>query len=172
MMTCKFVPTSGRDFQQFLLGVWRIRRLLTFQAGGYSGHFEGDARVEVLPDKPQTLLYQENGVFSSTDGSKVIEARQQYAFDCSQWPIQVLFVDQLTTPLKLGGHFVDLCFKEDQTECEFSHLCGSDTYSGTWRVLNADAFRWSWRIEGPRKDGEISSFYSRITAGTIGGDHG
>ena len=157
------VMTSNLDFQTFLLGVWHVQRSLTYRAGGYTGKFVGRAKVEPLANNANTLLYHEQGLFTSTDRSKVLDTFQRYAFNCERVPMKVFFVERVVaSSVELGGHFVDIGFHGESGECSFTHLCGSDVYSGTWTLLSYSAFRWSWQIRGPRKDGEISTLYTRL----------
>ena len=172
-------PACGASFQQLLLGSWQVQRILQYRQGGYTGQFTGTACVTMVTlqdnehqqqqqrQSPGTLLYREEGQFVAADGEHTMSAHREYAFcynttAAAPWPVQVHFVERADHPVELGSHFIDLSFRDDSAECSFRHHCAPDVYTGTWRFVNADAFRWSWRINGPRKDGEITTYYTRL----------
>ena len=45
--------------------------------------------------------------------------------------------------------------------CEAEHLCGADTYRGTYAVLDADRMTVCWRVTGPGRADVIASEYRR-----------
>jgi hypothetical protein len=96
---------------------------------------------------------------------------RQYAFDCSKLPVEVFFIGG---KLGSGGHslakgeapnisylFHALDFG-DERAATFSHPCLDDTYEGRMVIKDQATFEWSWRVNGPNKDGTIRTDYRRV----------
>ena len=52
---------------------------------------------------------------------------------------------------------------DDSVACEdLVHPCGPDTYYGSVTFESCDRWEQRWRVEGPRKCGDIVTTYERI----------
>ena len=84
-------PTTCATLMRYLLGPWRLRKAMTYDVGGISGRFDGEAEWTVLPHDSRTLLaYSETGRFrpvsgqlSSVDATDTLETRNQLIYDFS-----------------------------------------------------------------------------------------
>lgn len=59
-----------------------------------------------------------------------------------------------------GRPFHPLDLRAGRADVE--HLCGSDTYRGTYVVAGAEAFSTRWRVTGPGRDDAIVTAYRKL----------
>lgn len=136
------------DLRDFLLGVWRLDRILVDGRLGQGGTMEGTA---LFAPSGRRLLYSEAGKLRF--GGHVGTAEQSYFYDFPQ-PGRAAITRHDGTP------FVDLDLTAGRTEVV--HRCGDDLYRGTFGV-SASAHWWvEWEVTGPRKDQRISTRYRRL----------
>jgi len=117
-----------------------------------TGSFTGRARFAADPGSPGALVWSETGrlKLGGHDGPAHRTLRIEPVSD-GAW--EVRFADgRPFHPLDLSGGSDDVI-----------HLCGADTYHGTYAVESEDRFTVTWRVTGPRKDDVIESVYERAT---------
>ena len=143
-------PAAGAQgpFQlaEWLLGEWRVTRVINDGAG----HFHGRARFAPDPESPAIILWHEHGRLrlGAHDGPAGRTLRIEPA-PTGAW--QVRFADG--RPF----HPLDLASGSDDVD----HLCGADTYRGHYELQPPDRFTVAWRVTGPAKDDLIETVYER-----------
>lgn len=139
-------PQGPSALAAWLLGEWRVTRVINDGAG----RFEGRARFLEDPESPATIVWHEHGRLrlGAHDGPAERSLRIEPDGD-GAW--QVRFADG--RPF----HPLDLAGGSD----EVTHLCGADTYRGRYELQPPDRFTVTWRVSGPSKDEVIASVYER-----------
>lgn len=104
------------------------------------------------------LRFSETGLLAF--GGVTAQAARDYRFEIlGARAFRVSFAD---------GRFFHEARVEDGT-AEAAHDCAPDLYRGRYRFDEADRWRLSWRVTGPRKDLVICSVFSRQGGGQPGG---
>ena len=108
------------------------------------------------------LAYAESGV--ALLGSDTFEARRSllYQHGCTG-PVRCYFDDSpeartVEARIEAARFFHDISLEGSEP---FLHPCGPDVYSGRLIFESADAFRFDWRVTGPRKQGVITNRFRR-----------
>lgn len=101
-------------------------------------------------------------------------------FHCSKLSLKIQDTDPLNShfdpaAFKEGDFFHDLVFPrdvnwesipvkggEEPVTAVGQHLCGKDTYKGTFQIYSKDHFKTSWKVTGPEKAFQIVSIYTRL----------
>lgn len=139
--------TGIADLKAFLVGRWRLSRMILDRRAGDHGSFEGTAVFRVENDG---LIYLEQGVFKLGGYEGPAKQLHHYRFP-KPWRAEVSFAH--------GGFFHDLDLSRGFWAAE--HLCGADTYNGTFHAEGSDRWEAVWRVTGPRKDQELTTRYLR-----------
>merc|ERR1719487_2993078 len=149
------------DLGTFFRGAWAVTRLLVYARGGVpKAKFRGRATFRDL--SPGVLLYEEKGELDIGEPGVKLEASQSYAFCLDRSPPYVCFVEWSDGQPTVGKDFHPLELDGDNSTAVFEHLCIRDLYKGELGISGPDAFAWSWRIEGPEKDGHLSAEFARL----------
>ena len=140
--------TAGvADLRAFLLGPWRLARLIDDRRAGQRGGLRGRA---VFAAEGAGLRHGETGRLRL--GIHTGPARQDYRYLFPRPDLaEARFAD--------GRPFHDLDLSRGHWEAE--HLCGDDLYRGTFHALGRDLLVVSWAVTGPRKDYAMVSRYRR-----------
>ena len=108
------------------------------------------------------LAYAESGV--ALLGSDTFEARRSllYQHGCAG-PVRCYFDDSpeartVEARIEAARFFHDISLEGSEP---FLHPCGPDVYSGRLIFESVDAFRFDWRVTGPRKQGVITNRFRR-----------
>lgn len=129
------------DLDAFLRGAWSIERRLFDRASGASGTFRGTAVF--TDDDDGGLVHDETGALRWADQPDVPTTRRLLWKPAERAAaMDVFFADG--RPF----HHLDLSTGGDQP----THPCSADMYSGTFHVLNDDAWSYQWTVTGPAKD--------------------
>ena len=119
-------------------------------------------RAEFSPIDDGWLAYAESGV--ALLGSDTFEARRSllYQHGCAG-PVRCYFDDSpeaRTVEARIGAarFFHDISLEGSEP---FLHPCGPDIYRGRLVFESVDAFRFDWRVTGPRKQGWITNRFRR-----------
>ena len=145
------------DLARFLLGVWALSRVGRDGLTGQVMRLHGRAQVRA---NPQGLLFDERGAFRA--GVHVGEATRQYRlYPLEDGTAEVCFADG--APF----HYLDL---RTGAAC-VHHDCAPDRYDGRYRVLGPGCWLLAWQVTGPRKRTLITSRFTRLPEGSLGGQH-
>jgi hypothetical protein len=137
------------DLRDYLLGLWRLERILVDGRMGQGGSMEGTA---LFAPSAGRLLYSEAGVMRF--GSHVGNAGQSYLYDFPEpWRAAVTRHD--------GVPFVELDLRSGRTSV--AHHCGGDVYRGIFGAAARGEWWVDWQVSGPRKDQRISTRYRRLS---------
>jgi hypothetical protein len=137
------------DTLAFLLGGWRIERVLADARSGYGGTFAGTATF--WPQSgARTARYQEDGElrFGGYSGP----AGRSLEYLAAGGAADVRFAD--------GREFYRLDLRGGR--CRARHRCGADRYQLTGRILGEDRYQERWLVHGPEKSIEIVSTLTRL----------
>ena len=114
--------------------------------------------------RPSTtwLAYAESGV--ALLGSDPFEARRSllYQHGCAG-PVRCYFDDSpeartVEARIEAARFFHEISLEGSEP---FLHPCGPDVYSGRLIFESVDAFRFDWRVTGPRKQGWVTNRFRR-----------
>ena len=154
-------PSNANALRSYLLGSWKLQKLMLYKEGGVSGRFEGTCSFAAL-DHSNDLCYQESGTFSRKGSDNGVETRNalRYKFGLVNQHGDANLVD---------------CYFDDGTgaELRFLHSLNVDTlefegiveeegYSGLYEIEAQGAFMTTWSVDGPRQTGQILSIYTRL----------
>lgn len=135
------------NLKAFLLGSWKLQRILIDRDRAITGRFDGKATFSPCA---RGLLYEEHG--SLTFGKHCGRAEQSYVFEFLEGDgcALVRFRD--------GGafHQLDLSRGEDRV----SHACAADIYDGKFIAISPNAWQSEWKVSGPRKSLELATTYA------------
>jgi hypothetical protein len=143
------------DLRSFLLGRWRLQRVITDELHRVTMSAEGHAVFEQRT--PGTLHYVETGKLLVGE-APAGDIRQTYDYliePDAPHRAQVCFSDG--RPF----HTLDLSTGEAKS---VQHVCVRDLYVGDFVVMSGDRWRMQWRVTGPRKDHSIVSEFTREPA--------
>lgn len=138
------------DLAAFLTGRWAVTRTIN----DTQGSFEGVAEIRCREDADGGgLIWHETGHLE-LDGAEVEAHRTLLVVpDHDAW--EVRFDD--------GRPFHPLDLRAGRADVV--HLCGPDTYRGTYEVTGPAQFSTRWRVTGPGRDDTIATAYRKLPAG-------
>ncbi|MBG6180859.1 DUF6314 family protein [Arthrobacter sp. CAN_A1] len=125
----------------YLDGSWSVDRTLQDLSSGLSGTFSGIATF--APDDDGALLHSERGTLVWAGYSPAPATRELLWRAAGSAPsAEVFFPD--------GRYFhgLDLTTGEDSPV----HQCAPDVYRGHFVLVDAESWRYTWRVSGPAKD--------------------
>ncbi|WP_108815922.1 DUF6314 family protein [Loktanella sp. Alg231-35] len=129
------------------LGRWRIFREITdFRILG-SGTLEGEATFTANADG---LHYHEQGALCFAGGAPVL-AERSYLWSFGKNTVDVAYAD--------GAPFHSFELTGGPEAC--LHICGADTYRGTYSFVRFPDWQVTWSVEGPRKRYRSVTRYTR-----------
>ncbi|MEL7178179.1 MAG: DUF6314 family protein [Pseudomonadota bacterium] len=131
-------------------GPWELVRDITDLANRWPGRLEGVAQFIPQGDSGR-LMYREEGLLTFA-GLQAAKATRSY-----DWLIQA--PDAIEVFFEDGRPFHR--FDPTKREVEAEHLCDADLYSVRYVFETETKWRAEWRVEGPRKDYRMVSFYTR-----------
>lgn len=151
---------------QALEGSWRIERYMK----PLSQTFEGTAKFTKTV-YPQELHYQERGVLTTDKGEK-LDSNKEYLYRYENDAISVFFkekIPRLFHTLTFDEH-INYPFKATAShlcECESTKTLPQefrkfDSYEATYVFFNKGKFSLSYKIEGPKKNYQIDSTFTKI----------
>jgi hypothetical protein len=141
-------PPGPAQLAAWLRGRWTVQRTIN----GEAGHFAGTAEFTPAGDAPNVTRWVEHG--DLTLGAYTGPARRALTLHADADGLEVRFDD--------GRPFHDLDLRDGHWEP--THLCGPDTYRGTFDLSGEDHFSVTWRVSGPGRDDTIVSDYRRAQA--------
>ena len=165
-------PASSEALRNFLLGTWRLRKAMTYNAGGISGRFDGDATFADVSTDNSLVTFTESGRFTASAGSysagmDPVDMRNQLLYDFREPNEVSVFFDEAGT-LTTSDSDVDL------SQMRFLHTLGIGptyeisehsegevVYRGELEIETSNAFMLSWQATGPQVDGQIISLFTR-----------
>jgi hypothetical protein len=137
------------NLKTFLVGSWKVQRLILDRACGLNGRLDGHATF--APCWVDGLSYKERGrlVFDKHEGW----AEQSYLYDFSQSEgrASVRFSDRRLF------HDLDLSAGLQRVQ----HSCDPDRYDGLFVAVGPTEWWSMWKVAGPRKDYELTTIYTR-----------
>ena len=136
------------NLKAFLLGSWKLQRVLVDRDEAMTGRFDGEASFRPCA---RGLLYEEHGTV--TFGGHRGQAEQTYVYEFPEGDgrASVRFRDGR------AFHRLDLSGGLDHV----SHACGADLYEGAFTALSESAWKSEWKVTGPRKHYDLASTYTR-----------
>ena len=132
-----------------LAGRWHLSRVID-HADGTRATLEG---VSVFSRSGPRLIQEESGVLKF--GDQNLEARQRYIWEAAGPHLNVYFSDM--RPF----HAVPLGEPCPRTV----HLCDPDRYEVVYDFQAWPRWTSTWKVEGPRKDYEMTSRYAPFESG-------
>jgi hypothetical protein len=135
------------ELRAFLLGPWRLTRVMADRRAGQTGRLDGEA---VFSPEAEGLVYRERGVLRLGAYEGAVTRRYRYAFPAPGWA-EVAFED--------GRPFYTLDLSDGR--CTVQHRCRDDLYRGAFEVEGQDLWTVVWRVWGPGKDQLLTSRYAR-----------
>jgi hypothetical protein len=143
-------PWSVPDLKAYLSGSWSMDRLVIDHARTI-GRLRGNAIFR--PSGPH-LLYEERGTLIL--GEHRGQAEQAYRYDFPEGDSRALVRFRDGRPF----HDLDLSSGQDRPR----HACPPDIYEGVFLALGPSAWRSEWTVSGPRKDYDLVTTYTRLSA--------
>lgn len=139
----------------FLLGIWDVKRTIQDHTLGTRSSFAGTASSCVIPadgrDDPLQASYTELGEMRT--GTYRGGARRQLELrQLDESRVMLFFPD--------GRHFADLDLSSGVWES--THLCRSDCYEITTRVLSRNVVQERWKVRGPSKSYDAETTLARV----------
>ena len=177
-------PRTAASLRSYWRGKWQLAKEMSYERGGLSGTFTGCAackhsrcmvrsahaahttcsgRAEFSPIDDGWLAYAESGV--ALLGSDSFEARRSLLYQHgSSGPVRCYFDDSpeartVDARIEAARFFHEISL--EGSGVPFLHPCGPDVYRGRLVLESADAFRFDWRVTGPRKQGWITNRFRR-----------
>lgn len=142
------------DLKEFLSGSWSMDRLVIDHARTTIGRLRGNAIFR--PSGPH-LLYEERGTLILGEHRGQAEQTYRYDFNEGDGRALVRFRD--------GRLFHDLDLSSGQDRPR--HACPPDIYEGVFLALGPSAWRTEWKVSGPRKDYDLVTTYTRLSAKSV-----
>lgn len=139
------------NLSTYLPGCWRVARTLRDLGSGAEGAFTGTAAFTAHDD--DGLLHRETGVLVWA-GSPPAEASRELIWrpGGTSGSMEVFFRDG--RPF----HSLNLTGGTDTP----GHWCAPDLYQGTFRIESPNAWTYSWRVTGPRKNLMLETRLERV----------
>lgn len=128
-----------------LPGEWQYNRVITGQGSAHGlAHFQ--------PINSRELRYREDGTLTLNSGySGAVYREYRYQLDGDQ--VHICFPDgRIMHTLHVNA-----------TKATDVHLCGRDTYTGHYYLIDSSSFRISYHVQGPQKDFTITTMFQRIS---------
>jgi hypothetical protein len=145
------------DTLRFLLGTWRVQRLIDDHRSGDRGSFEGTAAMvletsgrDALSD--ECALYSEVGELRWGSYSGAATRLLRYVGSSNE-RVAVNFAD--------GRPFTDLDLSSGFWSGE--HLCRSDRYEFETLVRSSQLIEERWRVSGPAKNYDVVTTLTRLS---------
>lgn len=133
------------DLAAFLTGRWSVARTIN----DTQGSFDGVAEIGT-GNSQDSLIWHETGELE-LDGAEVEAYRTLLVVpDNDAW--EVRFDD--------GRPFHPLDLRAGRADVE--HLCGPDTYRGTYLVTGAGTFCTRWHVTGPGREDVLVTAYRKL----------
>ncbi len=145
------------DLRAYLRGRWAVDRDLQDRAAGTRGSFRG---VITFTDHDGGLRFREDGTLAWTSPAGVAftgPASREYLLRTASAP------DVLDWYFPDGRPFHRMGFTGTRRQDE--HWCDPDTYRVSYRLIDADEFRYRWDVTGPAKDHLLTSVLRRLHPG-------
>lgn len=139
--------TSATDTAARFEGHWIVDRHIHDFDSAWQGRFRG--RAEFVP-VPGAFNYLEEGELQLGGLTLNASRRYRYLFPARD-RVEVLFED--SSPFHT--------FDPTLPRSEASHVCGGDTYEVTYMFPSPTNWRADWRVEGPRKNYRLVTYYRR-----------
>ena len=148
------------DTLGFLVGRWRVERLIDDHRQGVEGSLKGKATLVELPSEPPSergpgprirARYDEDGDLRF--GSHVNHAQRSLEYHRLDDAAAVLHFPN-------GRPFVDLDLRTGAWRSV--HLCGEDRYQIATLVMSPDVVQERWWVRGPTKDYDAVTTLTRL----------
>ncbi|MCP2334312.1 MULTISPECIES: DUF6314 family protein [Actinoalloteichus] len=141
-------PTADTDLRGYLLGRWRLDRVISTPEGGELGTFTGSA--EFTDVRPALLRYREEGELRF--GTHVGPAYRTLWYRTTGAATAEVTFDH-------GGFFHTVDLRGPRWNAE--HLCVADLYRVEYLVRDENTWAQRWRVTGPAKNHVIATDYHR-----------
>ena len=128
-------------------GVWRLERRIEDHLAGQGAWFRGAASVSAEADGFATWV--ERGEMRYGDGAPM-QAERRYQWAQEGLQIAVYFED---------GRFFHSFAPSNAPKAE--HWCDPDAYHVRYDFTAWPIWRATWRVQGPRKDYEMTTTFTR-----------
>ncbi len=138
---------SVRNLGEYLAGDWHLERSIVDRRQSIHGDLAGMATFTRIPEG---LDFIEEGTFRFGAHAGPASRRYKYVL-LSDTDAEIRFTDET--------HFCHVNLSTGV--CRATHLCGRDTYVGTFTARSATSLDVEWQVSGPRKDATIRSHYRR-----------
>lgn len=139
---------SVPNLKTFLLGSWKLRRIIVDRDQAITGRYDGEATFSPCA---RGLQYEEHGTLTFGEHCGQAEQRYLYEFPESDGRASVRFRDGR------AFHELDLSAGGDCVR----HACGADLYAGAFTAMSASAWQSQWKVAGPRKHYDLTTSYTR-----------
>lgn len=134
---------------------WTLTRTISHQ-----GIMHGTAHFKLI--EPNTLHYQEHGIFTSVTGASFNTTREYfYYYDNRTAEISVFFVENNQRGKLLHSlQFIPLKLNAP-LRAKAKHICSKDVYSATYEFNQHGQFSLRYQVKGPAKDYVINTLYKK-----------
>lgn len=143
------------DLAAYLLGRWSVERRIDHASGGPRARFFGVATCSRRGIG--ILAYSEHGRLDI--GRRCLEARRDLEY-------------RLVTRASAAVHFTDGEFFHvldlSRGHHRVRHLCGDDTYSGSFLAVSCETLLVQWNVIGPTKSYASTTLFRRLNDPPIG----
>jgi len=153
MQWASSATTKTLEVFRSLVGRWKIHRSL-----GSEGTAAGLAVFTPSRETDRILKYREDLEVTLKDGeTKGMTAYQEYVYEYDERR------DQIVTKFVDGRLFFELNFEAEGQVAKGVHLCGDDTYRGTYDFggEKEGSFVLRVEVEGPRKGHTILTRFTK-----------
>ena len=181
-----WVPRTAAGLRSYWRGNWKLAKEMSYERGGLSGTFTGarsNAVYTVRSHHISITLHQHMGSHCITwhrTSTQAGRSSRPSTTAGSRMQRQVSRSWARTHSRRAGGCFTSTgaqgqCGEariqaarffhdislDGSEPCLSKHPCGPDVYSGRLIFESVDAFRFDWRVTGPRKQGWITNRFRR-----------
>lgn len=156
MTPVTFAQNIMLDLYEYLQGTWEFERIIE----GH-GTAQGMATFKKHAVNPQTLNYQESGIFHNL-AQQAFKVHREYIYQFEHEHIHVYHA-------RCGektDFFFELLLNTEEQQGAGHHLCVQDHYQAFYQFINTHQFQLNFKVNGPKKDFLIETHY-RKTDGPI-----
>ncbi|KYR01254.1 hypothetical protein DLAC_02374 [Tieghemostelium lacteum] len=153
-----------RAFRSFS-GRWNFTREILHKNNNERFSVNGIAKFQQLNvGDENTLQYQEEGVMKQLSNSQTFNITQRYIYQYDEPKDQItVYFDE--NPKRLFHHLTTTTSVGEISNCQAVrgyHLCELDHYNATYQFLSDREFQIIYSVQGPKKDYEIKTLFTKL----------
>ena len=148
------------NLYSYFCGQWRFTRDMQGGDGRLLGRAAGEAQFSPTVNA-DSLLYSESGQLHMQPDSRPISFSRRFLYRFDGWLMYVAFADGVQDGQEYQAYRYD---PASQVLLAIEqHVCLLDHYNAGYRLSDADNFDLHTRIEGPHKDYQLRTHFTRVT---------